>query len=87
MAETLPLDDSFFERIDALSNTDEKIRWYYCIVVNLAALNYPEVVPSVYDRLSKQLMSSLGHDDQFKTAQKFREGLIKSCGIMGAAKV
>ena len=87
MAETTMLDDSFFERIDALSNTDEKIRWYYCVVVNLAALNFPEVVPSVYDRLCKHVMSSLAHDAQFKTAQKLREALIKSCGIMGAAKV
>ncbi|KAH8767226.1 hypothetical protein F5883DRAFT_72432 [Diaporthe sp. PMI_573] len=86
MAETTTLDDSFFERIDALSNTDEKIRWYYCVIVNLAALNFPEVVPSVYDRLCKHVMSSLAHDAQFKTAQKLREALIKSCGIMGAAK-
>lgn len=87
MSETAKLDDSFFDKIDAVSNTDDKIRWYYCIIVNLAALNYPEIVPIVYDRLSKQVMSSLAHDDQFKTAQKLREALIKSCGIMGAAKV
>lgn len=87
MAETAVIDDSFFAKIDALSSTEDKIRWYYCVIVNLAALNYPEVVPSVYDRFSKLVISSLDHDAQFKAAQKLREALIKSCGIMGAAKV
>lgn len=87
MSETAVIDDSFFEKIDALSSTNDKIRWYYCVIVNLAALNYPEVVPSVYERFSKRVMSSLDHDAQFKAAQKLREALIKSCGIMGAAKV
>ncbi|KAG8156827.1 hypothetical protein KVR01_013240 [Diaporthe batatas] len=86
MAQTPLIDDSFFEKIDAVSSTDDKTRWYYCVIVNLAALNFPEVVPSVYERFSKRVMSTLDHDAQFKTAQKLREALIKSCGIMGAAK-
>ncbi|POS77045.1 hypothetical protein DHEL01_v204562 [Diaporthe helianthi] len=86
MAETPVIEDSFFETIDALTSTEDKIRWYYCVIVNLAALNYPDLVPSVYDRFSKRVMSSLEHDAQFKAAQKLREALIKSCGIMGAAK-
>ncbi|KAH7030583.1 uncharacterized protein B0I36DRAFT_383559 [Microdochium trichocladiopsis] len=85
MAEPV-LKPEFFRPVEMLTDKDAKIRWYYCIIVNLAGLNYPELIPSVYAHMSEHAMSGLGFDDQFKAVQKLREALIKGCGIMGPAK-
>jgi hypothetical protein len=85
MAQQLP--KGFFELVEKLPSSDAKIRWYYCVIVNLAALNFPTLVPAVWEHMSSQFMSGLSHDEQFQAARKLREALIKGCGIMGAAKV
>jgi hypothetical protein len=76
----------FFKKVESVQDVDEKIRWYYCIFVNLAALNYPDLIPAVYAHMSEHVMSRLSHDEQFKAAQKCREAFIKGTGIQGAAK-
>lgn len=77
---------SFFSKVESLPGNDEKVRWYYCVMVNLAALNYPTLVPSVYEHMSAHVMCKLSHEEQFAAARKLREAFIKACGIMGAAK-
>jgi hypothetical protein len=76
-----------FEKVEAIDNVDHKIRWYYCVLVNLAALNYPTLVPTVWEHIWEHVMSKLDHEAQFQAARKLREAYIKGCGIMGAAKV
>ena len=78
---------SFLSKVEALSNVGAQIRWYYCVMVNLAALNYPTLIPSVYDHMTVHVMQKLSHDKQFSAARKLREAFIKGTGIQGAAKV
>ncbi|KAJ1333121.1 4-carboxymuconolactone decarboxylase [Microdochium nivale] len=80
------LDTDFFRQVETLDSTDARIRWYYCVIVNLAGLNYPDLIPAVYTHMSANVMSGLSFDEQFRAAQKLREALIKGCGIMGPAK-
>jgi hypothetical protein len=81
------LEDDFFAQVEHINTQNVKVRWYYCVVVNLGAMNYPEVIPQVWEHLWKHVCERLGHDERFKIAQKVREALIKACGIMGPAKV
>lgn len=81
------LDDDFFEQVERLDIQAIKIRWYYCVIVNLGALNYPDLIPQVWDHCWQHVCQPLNHDERFKVAQKMREALIKACGIMGPAKV
>ncbi|OQO00722.1 hypothetical protein B0A48_13213 [Cryoendolithus antarcticus] len=76
----------FFDQVEDLPDKDATVRWYYCVIVNLAALNYPELVPQIWKHLAEHVIAPLDHDAQFAIARKLREALIKSCGIMGAAK-
>ncbi|KIA75793.1 hypothetical protein HK57_00407 [Aspergillus ustus] len=85
MSTTLSLPTSFFDPVLSLS-PQEGLRWYTCVVVSLSSLNYPDVIPQVYEHLDTHLLSTLSHDDQFNAARKLREGLIKSTGIVGAAR-
>ncbi|KAH8897876.1 hypothetical protein GQ53DRAFT_837636 [Thozetella sp. PMI_491] len=80
------LPPDFLSQVEALETTSAKVRWYYCVIVNLAALNYPELIPNVWKHISSHLFSSFSHDEQFQAARKFREALIKATGIIGAAK-
>ena len=41
------LGDDFFNQVDRLSSQEEKVRWYYWVIVNLGAINYPELIPTV----------------------------------------
>lgn len=82
---TIP--SSFFAKVVALGSTDAKIRWYYCVMVNLAALNMPMLVPKVYEHMASHVMTNLNHEQQFAAARKLREAFIKGAGIQGAAKV
>ncbi|OAA68639.1 hypothetical protein SPI_00834 [Niveomyces insectorum RCEF 264] len=77
---------NFFDAVERIPSVDGKVNWYMCVVVNLAAINYPELLPNVWAHIDRHLFPGLGHDEQFKVAQKLREALIKACGIMGAAK-
>lgn len=63
-----------------------RLRWYICVVVTLSSLNYPDVIPQVYAHLDSDLLSTLSPGDRFSAVRKLREGLIKSTGIVGAAR-
>lgn len=87
-AKTTPtLPDDFFSQVDGLTSQHDKVRWYYCVIVNLGALNYPDVIPQVWEHLWKSVCEQVSHDEKFFIAQQVREALIKACGIMGPAKV
>ena len=81
------LDPDFFTQVEQIATQEAKVRWYYCVIVNLGALNYSELIPQVWDHCWTHVCSELSHDEKFKIAQKVREALIKACGIMGPAKV
>lgn len=81
------LGDDFFEQVEKTNSLAVKVRWYYCVLVNLGALNYPDVIPQVWDHCWQHVCEPLDHDERFKVAQKLREAFIKACGIMGPAKV
>lgn len=77
----------FFEQVEKLKEDALKVRWYCCVVVNLAAINYPDLIPQVWSHCWKHICEPFNHEKQFKVAQALRESLIKGCGIMGPAKV
>lgn len=81
------LEEDFFEQVEKIETQAARVRWYYCVIVNLGALNYPDVIPQVWDHCWQHVYQPLSHDERFKIAQKMREALIKACGIMGPAKV
>jgi alkylhydroperoxidase/carboxymuconolactone decarboxylase family protein YurZ len=57
-----------------------------CVVVALSSLNFPDVIPQVYDHLDTNVLSKLSAEDRFSHVCRLREGLIKSTGIVGAAR-
>lgn len=57
-----------------------------CVIVNLSSNNYSDVIPQVYSHFDKHLLSSLPEDERFHAVECIREGLIKSFGIVGAAR-
>lgn len=81
------LEDDFFKQVEDIASQKAKVRWYYCVIVNLGAMNYPEIIPQVWDHCWRHVCEPLGFDERFRIAQKMREALIKACGIMGPAKV
>ncbi|KAL2864088.1 uncharacterized protein BJX67DRAFT_390229 [Aspergillus lucknowensis] len=85
MSSTPALPTSFFDPVLSLP-PQQRLRWYMCVVVSLSSLNYPDVIPQVYEHLDTHLFSTLSHDDRFTYARQLREGLIKSTGIVGAAR-
>lgn len=86
-SETPSLGNDFFEAVEKMHSTDEKIRWYMCVIVNLASLNFPELVPTIWDHMALHIFPSMSHNEKFKATQKIRESITKACGIFGAAKV
>lgn len=86
VAETPTLPASFWEPVLALPSTSDRIRWYMCVLVTLSSLNYSDIVPQVYNHLDEHLLSTMSPEDRFSVSQKLREGLIKSTGIVGAAR-
>jgi hypothetical protein len=74
-----------FEATENLS-VSAKVRWYMCTIVNLSALNFPDVIPQVYENFAERLLKTLPVEERLKAVQKVREGLIKSVGIAGAAR-
>lgn len=86
LATTPTLPDSFFEPVLALSSNPDRRRWYMCVLVALSSLNYPDVIPQVYQHLDANLLSPLSFDERFAVVRQIREGLIKSTGIVGAAR-
>ncbi|KAJ5604592.1 hypothetical protein N7510_009746 [Penicillium lagena] len=85
-ADTPTLPASFWESVLALPSTSDRLRWYMCVLVTLSSLNYSDVVPQVYNHLDEHLLSTMSPEDRFAAAQRLREGLIKSTGIVGAAR-
>lgn len=83
----ISLGNDFYRAVEKLSDDALKLRWYYCVIVNLAAINYPDVIPEVWKHCWQHLCEPLDHDGRFAVAQKTREALTKGCGIMGPAKV
>lgn len=86
IVETPILPNSFFEQVSTLSATPQRLRWYMCVLVALSSLNYPDVIPQVYEHLNANLLSPLSFDERFAVVRQIREGLIKSTGIAGAAR-
>ncbi|KAL3488329.1 hypothetical protein BJX62DRAFT_227384 [Aspergillus germanicus] len=85
MATTPSIPASFFEPVLSLPHS-EQLRWYSCVIVSLSSLNYPDVIPQVYEYLNTHFLSKLSHDERFDAARRLREALIKSTGIVGAAR-
>lgn len=81
------LGPAFFRAAEFLEDHILKLRWYYCVIVNLAATNYPEIIPEVWQHCWQHVCEPLDHEGRFAVAQKMREALTKGCGIMGPAKV
>ena len=77
----------FFKQVERIDDPARKLRWYYCVVVNLAAVNYPELITEVWQHCWIHLCETSNHEQQFWIAQKLRESLIIATGIMGAARV
>lgn len=84
---TPKLGKQFFDQVLNLPTEEAKIRFYYCLVCTTGALNYPDIIPEIWCDAWERVLKDFGHDQQFAAAQKFREALIKACGIMGPAKV
>jgi hypothetical protein len=84
---TPTISDSFFAPALDQSDVDLRARWYMCNIISLSSLNYPDVIPQVYEHFSKHVLSTLASDEERKrTVACVREGLIKSTGIVGAAR-
>ena len=81
------LGKEFFNQVDSIPSDEAKIRFYYTVLCVVGAVNYPDVVPEIWNDAWERMLKGKTHDQQFKAAQKFREALIKACGIMGPAKV
>lgn len=86
-SETPVLPPSFLQKVVDLSDTQERLRWYMCVMITLSSVNYPDVIPQVYAHLNEHLLSKLQSEEERKAAiGMIREGLIKSTGIVGAAR-
>lgn len=86
-AETPILPASFFEPSLGIKDLDTRIRWYMCVTITLSALNYPDVIPQVYSHLDTCVLAGLPSDEIRRgSLTRLREGLIKSTGIVGAAR-
>ncbi|KAJ4297998.1 hypothetical protein N0V90_005897 [Kalmusia sp. IMI 367209] len=86
-AETPILPVSFFTPALSPSDVQLRVRWYMCTIIALSSLNYPDVIPHVYTHFSTHVLSTLPSDDERQRAvAQVREGLIKSTGIVGAAR-
>jgi hypothetical protein len=85
MATTPTIPASFFEPVLSLPHS-EQLRWYSCVIVSLSSLNFPDVILQVYEHLDTHFLSKLSHHDRFDAARRLREALIKSTGIVGAAR-
>ena len=85
--DTPTLPDVFLKQVTQLETTEHKLRWYMCVFITLSSLNYPDVIPQVYDHLDELVLSTLPDDgSRGQAINRIREGLIKSTGIVGAAR-
>lgn len=82
---TLPA--SFFDPSLCIKDLNTRIRWYICVAITLSALNYPDIIPQVYTHFDTHVLTSLPSDEARRDSlTRLREGLIKSTGIVGAAR-
>jgi hypothetical protein len=87
LAETPTLPESFLASALRFENTDDCVRWYMCTIITLSSLNYPDVIPQVYQHFDEHVLSRLeSSETRAKSLAVIREGLIKSTGIVGAAR-
>lgn len=85
--ETPILPTSFLQKVLDLNDTQERLRWYMCVMITLSSVNYPDVIPQVYAHLDEHVLSKLQTNEERKSAiGRVREGMIKSTGIVGAAR-
>lgn len=77
-------DFEFYHALAAIGKSTPRPKWYLTAIVALAALNYPNEIPKLYQLL---LDAYIPEADRFTESTKIRKGLTKVCGIMGAAKV
>jgi hypothetical protein len=61
-----------------------RLKWYLTTIIAFGGMNYPELIPELYDILLKEYIPQ---EEQMQETRKIREGLTKLCGIWGAAKV
>ncbi|CAI4220198.1 unnamed protein product [Parascedosporium putredinis] len=85
-SETPRLSAEFLQSLLGQGNTAQRVRQYMCAIVTLSSLNYPDVIPHVYEHLSSNLLAELTPVERQEAVRKVREGLIKSTGIAGAAR-
>lgn len=86
-ATTPTLPESFLQGALDQQEVNDRLRWYMCVMITLSSVNYPDVIPQVYKHLDENVLSKLASDEERKLAiNRVREGLIKSTGIVGAAR-
>lgn len=85
-SETPVLPSSFFEPALGLDDTAARVRWYMCAIVASSSFNYPDIVPQIYKHFDSHVLSTLQPAERYDAVLKVREGLIKSTGIVGAAR-
>lgn len=85
-ATTPTLPASLLDSVLTINDASKRIRWYMCVVITLSSLNYPDVIPQVYSHFEAHILAPLSLPEQFAAVQRVREGLIKSTGIVGAAR-
>jgi hypothetical protein len=70
--ETPHLGAEFFHQVEQLDTIDTRTRWYMCVIANLSSMNYPDVVPEVWQHLSGHLFPGMSHDEKFQIAEGSR---------------
>lgn len=78
------LNQDFYEQLAELGKPYPRFPWYISAIVGLAALNYPEEIPSLYTYLLEKIIAP---ENQFEQTRKIKESLVIACGLHGAAKV
>ncbi|KAI9150715.1 Peroxisomal protein 2 [Paramyrothecium foliicola] len=88
MTENTPiLPEAFLQSVLDLCDTNDRLRWYMCVMITLSSVNYPDVIPQVYKHLDTHVLSKLQTDhSRARAISRIREGIIKSTGIVGAAR-
>lgn len=78
----------FLEHLAELHNQHSsqppRLQWYLTTIIAFGGMNYPELIPELYEILLKAYIPEEKHETE---TRKIREGLTKVCGIWGAAKV
>lgn len=85
--ETPVLPSAFLDNALRIDDSGRRVRWYMCTIVSLSSLNYPDVIPQVYEHFNTNLLSGCSSFEERGAAiNQLREALIKSTGIVGAGR-